>query len=94
MPLASTLLQDLHCLTPQARSQPESEHCIRRLAQKLTQVVNDNEVMTVIDEWKLYSVDDIPVQWQITQESNSDRPATIDDYWSRVISKKKCFWTE
>jgi hypothetical protein len=89
LPLASTLLQDLHCLTPQARSQPESENCIRRLAQKLPQVVDDNEVTTVLDEWKLYSVDDIPVEWQISQESNTDGPATsIDDYWSRVISIK------
>jgi endonuclease IV len=53
LPLASTLLQDLHCLHPQARSQLESEQCIRRLAKKLRQIVETDEITTVVDEWKL-----------------------------------------
>ena len=64
LPLTNGTLRDLQCLQPTARSMPESESCIQlRLAKKLPQVILQDEVSVVTDEWKVYSVDDIPRSW-------------------------------
>jgi hypothetical protein len=69
----------------------------RRLAKKLPQIINDDEITSVLDEWKLYSIDDIPFEWQVTadtaidkkqQITHSDKPAAIDEYWAQVTSIK------
>ena len=97
LPLSNTFLEDLNCLSPPARSLPDSENCIRRIARKLPQVVNDDELTSVLNEWKLYAIDDIPVEWQVKTVSENDKdppavvvdkPAPIDEYWARVLNVK------
>ena len=97
LPLSNTFLDDLNCLSPSARSLPDSENCVRRIARKLPQVVNDDELTSVLDEWKLYAIDDIPVEWQVKTVSENDKdppavvvdkPAPIDEYWARVLNVK------
>jgi len=72
LPLTNGTLRDLQCLQPTARSTPVSESCIRRLAKKLPQVILEDEVSVVTDEWKVYSVDDIPRSWYCVEDSTED----------------------
>jgi len=67
------------------------------MARKLPQVVNDDELTSVFDKWKLYAIDDIPVEWQVRTVSEKDKdppavvvdkPAPIDEYWARVLNVK------
>lgn len=95
LPLSNTFLEDLKCLSPEGRSQPESEQSIRRIARKLRQIVNDDEITSVVDEWKMYAIDDIPLAWRVKKIDSTDdedpsaepieKPAPIDDYWAKVL---------
>ena len=100
LPLTNRTLRDLQCLQPAARSKPESESCIRSLAKKLPQVILQHEVSAVTDEWKVYSVDDIPRTWHCVEveESAEDascdafnqRPSVhpVDQYWAKVLAMR------
>lgn len=98
LPLTNSTLRDLQCLQPTARSKPESEVFIRRLAKKLPQVISPDEVSAVTDEWKVYSVDDIPRNWYCSEERAEDasRDATderpsiypVDEYWAKVLAMR------
>jgi len=98
LPLTNGTLRDLQCLQPTARSKPESEVFIRRLARKLPQVISQEEVSAVTDEWKVYSVDDIPRSWYCVEESAedaicdaaNDRPSVypVDQYWAKVLAMR------
>ena len=71
-----------------------SESCIRRLAKKLPQVISQDEVSVVTDEWKVYSVDNIPRSWYCVRDSTedascdaaNDRPSVhpVDQYLSLI----------
>ena len=97
LPLTNDTLRNLQCLQPTARSKPESETFIRRLATKLRQVISQEEVSVVTDEWKLYSVDDIPRSWYCVEDSAEDvscgacneRPdMSVDQYWAKVLAMR------
>ena len=98
LPLKNATLRDLQCLQPTARSKPESEVFIRRLARKLPQVISPEEVSAVTDEWKVYSVDDIPRSWYCVAESAEDascdaaneRPSVypVVQYWAKVLAMR------
>jgi len=60
LPLTNGTFHDLQCLQPTARNNPGCEMFIRRLPRKLPQVISQEEVSDVTDEWKVYSVDNIP----------------------------------
>jgi len=74
LPLTNGTLRHLQCLQPTAciTSMPESESCIQRLAKKLPQVILQDEVSVVTDEWKVYSVDNIPKSWYCVEDSTEN----------------------
>ena len=67
------------------------ECCIRRIAQKLPQVTKDDQIPSVVDEWKLYQHQEIPEDWYKTDETG--RTCT-DHYWARVFQKEALSGTE
>ena len=46
--------------------------CIRRLASNLQPVIVESYNSTITDEWKLYAVDAIPVEWYSIKKSSGD----------------------
>jgi len=82
LPLSNTVLKDLSCLQPSARSEAESEGAIRRLARKLPQVILDDEVSIVSDEWKLYALDDLVLV------EDDLKPYVVDSYWAKVLQRR------
>lgn len=50
--LSSTFLPDVGFLCPLERSLNESERCINRIAWELHELVNDDNLTSVLDEWK------------------------------------------
>jgi hypothetical protein len=92
LPLTNAVLQDVQCLDATAQTKPESEAMIRRLARKLPQVISDEEISAITDEWKLYSVDDIPTKWFSATANSVDscevivETATAND----ITSDKNC----
>lgn len=99
LPLTNSVLEDVQCLDAIARTKPESEAMIRRLARKLPQVVCDDDVSAITDEWKLYAVDDIPgewysatvnatavsSEWEYSETMSVPPVCRIDQYWSKVL---------
>ena len=71
---------------------------IRRLPRKLPQVISQEEVSDVTDEWKVYSVDNIPWSWYCIEESAEDtscdasteRPSVypVYQYWAKVLAMR------
>ena len=43
--------------------------------------IDQRDFSNVIDEWKMYEDDDIPLSWY---ESNDETASRIDHYWSNV----------
>ena len=91
LPIGDTFVRDLTILHPDMREIDAGDRCIRRIAQSLPQVVKDNHVPLVVDEWKLYRRQEIPEDWFKTDEAGSTR---IDHYWARVIEIKTLSGTE
>ena len=91
LPIGDTFVRDLTILHPDMREIDAGDRCIRRIAQSLPQVVKDNHVPLVVDEWKLYRRQEIPEDWFKTDEAGRTR---IDHYWARVIEIKTLSGTE
>jgi pescadillo protein len=56
------------------------------LARMMKQVIGDEEVAMVGDEWRLYQVEDVPQDW--IMDSDSEEYKRIDDYWNNVFNIK------
>ena len=91
LPIGDTFVRDLTVLHPKMQEVECGERCIRRIAQKLPQVIKDDEIPSVVDEWKLYQHQEIPEDWYKTDETGSTR---IDHYWAKVFQKKTLSGTE
>jgi hypothetical protein len=52
------------------------------LARKLPQVILDDEVSIVSDEWKLYALDDL-----VLVEADL-KPYVVDSYWAKVLQRR------
>ena len=89
LPIADTFVRDLTVLQPQKVE--SGECCIRRIAQKLAQVFKDDQIPSVVNEWKLYQHQEIPEDWYKTDEAGSTR---IDHYWAKVFQMKTLSGTE
>ena len=80
-----TFVRDLTVLHPKMQEVECGERCIRRIAQKLPHVIKDDQIPSVVDEWKLYQHQEIPEDWYKTDETGSTR---IDHHWVKVFQKK------
>ena len=90
LPINSELLQDMKCLHPLLQKDEKGVSCIRRIAQKMPQVISSGEIASVTDEWKAYMVMDIPKEW-IEKEIDSEGQIVfqrIDHFWNKVIQVK------
>ena len=88
LPIGNTFVCDLTVLHREVEC---GERCIRRIAQKLRQVIKDDQIPSVVDEWKLYQYQEIPEEWYKTDETGS---TCIDHYWAKVFQKKTLSGTE
>lgn len=91
LPIGDTFECDLTVVHPKMQEVECGERCIRRIAQKLPQVIKDDQIPSVVDEWKLYQHQEIPEEWYKTDETASTR---IDHYWAKVFQKKTLSGTE
>jgi len=58
----------------------EFEQAIRHLASAVPQIITDNELLAVTDEWKMDALDDIP---------DEDVQANmVDHYWAKILDRK------
>ena len=60
------------------------DHCITRIARKVAQVIKEDQVLPVVDEWKLYQHQEIPEDWYKTDETESTR---IDRHYKYFRSR-------
>ena len=87
LPLDNAILKKCRVLNPLNRSADWSSNAIKGLARKLHVDVN---ITTLCDEWKLYQLDQIPEQWN-TSEEQPEKPARVDVYWNKVGTLKDVF---
>ena len=66
LPIGHTFVRDLTVLHPKMQEVESGEHCIRRIPQKVPQVIKDDQIPSVVDEWKLYQHQEIPEDWYKT----------------------------
>ena len=69
LPIGDTFVRDLTVLHPKMQEVECGECCIRRIAQKLPQIIKDYQIPSVVDEWKLYQQQEIPEDWYKTDEN-------------------------
>ena len=77
LPLNNTLLQDLGCLNPSNRARKTTTVAIQNLARKLQPQL---DVPTVLDEWKVYQIDE--------DVSALDATQRVAQYWNAVFQLK------
>ena len=82
-PLRNTVLNDVQCLSPVAHTgtSADSEAGIRQFALAFPQVIVDEELSTVTDEWKMYLL------YEIDPEDDIEK-VNVDDYWSKVLQTR------
>ena len=80
LPSDCQLLKDMTCLGFDGREMSTSVEAIRRINRKLPCVISDVDSVNVIDEWKLYMLEEIPDEWKDIAENG------IDHYWRKVFS--------
>ena len=66
LPFANELLNDLAVLHPLMLKEDQGCHVIRRTAKKLSQIIRQDYVGQVTDEWKIYQGQEIPEDWYTT----------------------------
>ena len=69
LPIGDTFVRDLTVLHPKMQEVKCGECCIRRIAQKLPQIIKDYQIPSVVDEWKLYQQQEVPEDWYKTDEN-------------------------
>lgn len=76
------MLKDLQCLHP---LEQKSERGTRRIAESVPQVVDENQISQVTDEWKMYQLVDIPDSLEF---DDTGKDVRVDDYWNKVLQTK------
>ena len=82
LPLKNKLLQCLQVLHPLTRKEPVkcTLHFVRRLGNLLPEIIPEESVDKLTDEWHRYVTDlDILEEWML-----ADKP--VDDYWNHVFN--------
>lgn len=86
LPLNNEILRDITCLHPSMQKSESGSKRIRNIALKVPQIILESQVAQVTDEWKLYSLQEIPDSWSYDREGSELR---IDFYWNKVLQTKK-----
>ena len=102
LPLKNRLLQDLQFLHPISRKSANSVECVRRTAVTLA-LFPRNKIDDVVDEWKVFQCDDIPLEsLEQSREDPDEYPASeideetedtwmthrIDKFWQGVFKMR------
>ena len=89
-PLHREILKDLVCLHPLLQKATQGVKAIKRIAEKLPQVICEEDLCLLTDEWKLYQAQDIPEEWYIIPGTKDESPTYVhvDHYWRRVFDQK------
>ena len=71
---------------------------LKTLAAHLSQIISSSEVSSITDEWKLYSVESIPIEWaerKIVVDTGEDQDvpnktvsSKVDDYWTKLLAMR------
>mgnify|MGYP006342324205 FL=1 len=93
LPLQSTLLRDLQCLHPLARTDLKSADAILRVARSVPHSIAEENIDKVIAQFTLYQHESqIAENWFIFEKGNDANgdPFTkwkrVDQYWSKVLN--------
>ena len=81
----------LDSTSPNMQKVETGNRCTTRIAQMLAQVIKEDQIPPVVDEWKLYQHQEVPEDWYKTDESGRTR---IDHYLSKVLQMKNLTDTE
>ena len=90
LPVGKALFKDLACLNPQLQKVNEGLHAAQQIARRIPQVITEEEIPQLTDEWKVYQVQDIPENWYISgqKDDGSAEFSRIDHYWKKVLDQK------
>ena len=83
LPLKSNVLKDAACLGPLTRKKEWTVQPIGRLALRIPHIIQKREVALVKDEWKLYQLEKISVEWYNEKNGNFKR---VDSYWAQIFT--------
>ena len=78
------LLKDLSAVHPLQRKEGQTALQIRRIAKMLPQIIKEEEIGQLSDEWKVYQSQEIPKQWYL----EGDTFSRIDEYWQKVMDSR------
>ena len=86
LPLTNEILRDVTCLHPSMQRSDSGSRRIRNIALKVPQIIPASQVAQVTDEWKLYSLQEIPESWSYDRDGIEVK---IDIYWNKVLQTRK-----
>ena len=90
LPVGSGIVKDISCLNPQLRKADQGMQAVQRAARRLPQIVTEEELPLLNDEWKVYQVQDIPEDWYILgcKDDGTIEYRRVDHYWQKVLDQK------
>ena len=90
LPVGSGIVKDISCLNPQLRKADQGMQAVQRAARRLPQIVTEEELPLLNDEWKVYQVQDIPEDWYILgrKDDGTTEYRRVDHYWQKVLDQK------
>lgn len=65
LPVGRGIVKDLSCLNPQLQKADQGMQAVQRTARRLPQIVTEEALPLLNDEWKVYQAQDIPEDWYI-----------------------------
>ena len=83
LPLQSTIMRDISCLSPLVRECEWTVNAIGRLASLLPHVLSKKEMALIKDEWRLYQIEDIQENW--FRDTKSGKMIRVDEYWQNIF---------
>ena len=87
LPLESTLLKDISCLSPTVRNKDWTICATGRLAERFSHVIKEWKVSVIKDQWVFYQKEKVPNEWY--QDSLIKNVKRQDSYWSKIFDKNQ-----
>ena len=84
--LSNNLLHDLVVLHPLMLREDQTCQVIRRTEKKLSQIIRQDYVCWITDEWKIYQGQEISEDWYITEHQGDGS----NTYQKLIITGKEC----
>ncbi len=90
LPVGRGIVKDLACLNPQLQKVNEGMQAVQQIARKLPQIITEEEIPILTDEWKVYQAQDIPNDWYVLgqKEDGTTEYRRIDHFWRKVLDQK------